>query len=260
MLCPNSTLTALSCCCCCCCCVLFLFQVGYSSDDINKFLWMVRISGGIFPEVVEADYMNSGGQYRVDSSISPRMVNSLMYKMCYYRAEHTTNRRNQRCRGVLALLFFSRRHTPSLLCPSAVLTVSPSLRSRSFPLCVCVPACVRVSVHSLPVSVKFRSTTVVPPVTTWCAAVRSATRMSNSLTSRRRSLRSTGWSERGIPPMHCSRYCCSCVICPALPCAIVRCSPLCAVCCCRCCQVRIYRVKNEKTHPNFQEKLARKGK
>lgn len=24
--------------------------------------------------------------------------------------------------------------------------------------------------------------------------------------------------------------------------------------------VRIYRVKNEKTHPNFQEKLARKGK
>ena len=32
----------------------------------------------------------------------------------------------------------------------------------------------------------------------------------------------------------------------------------------RCCvlsvQVRIYRVKNEKTHPNFQEKLARKGK
>jgi len=25
-------------------------------------------------------------------------------------------------------------------------------------------------------------------------------------------------------------------------------------------QVRIYRVKNEKTHPNFQEKLARKGK
>ena len=65
--------------------VIFGGKVGYSSDDINKFLWMVRISGGIFPEVVEAEYMNAQGAYRIDSSVSPRMVNSLMYKMCYYR-------------------------------------------------------------------------------------------------------------------------------------------------------------------------------
>jgi dolichyl-diphosphooligosaccharide--protein glycosyltransferase len=65
--------------------VIFGGKVGYSSDDINKFLWMVRISGGIFPEVVEADYMNSQGQYRIDNTVSNRMVNSLMYKMCYYR-------------------------------------------------------------------------------------------------------------------------------------------------------------------------------
>jgi dolichyl-diphosphooligosaccharide--protein glycosyltransferase len=65
--------------------VIFGGKVGYSSDDINKFLWMVRISGGIFPEVVEADYMNSQGQYRMDNTVSPRMSSSLMYKMCYYR-------------------------------------------------------------------------------------------------------------------------------------------------------------------------------
>jgi len=65
--------------------VVFGGFIGYSSDDINKFLWMVRISGGIFPEVVERDYFSSQGQYRVDSTASKRMTNSLMYKMCYYR-------------------------------------------------------------------------------------------------------------------------------------------------------------------------------
>ena len=29
--------------------VVFGGKIGYSSDDINKFLWMVRISGGIYP-------------------------------------------------------------------------------------------------------------------------------------------------------------------------------------------------------------------
>ena len=65
--------------------VVFGGKIGYSSDDINKFLWMVRIGGGIFPEVVETDYFNSMGQYRMDSTVSPRMMNSMMYKMCYYR-------------------------------------------------------------------------------------------------------------------------------------------------------------------------------
>lgn len=65
--------------------VVFGGRIGYSSDDINKFLWMVRISGGIFPEVVESDYFNAHGSYRVDDTAPPRMLNSLMYKMCYYR-------------------------------------------------------------------------------------------------------------------------------------------------------------------------------
>ena len=38
----------------------------YPSDDINKFLWMVRIGGGVFPEIKERDYLGAGN-YRVDS-------------------------------------------------------------------------------------------------------------------------------------------------------------------------------------------------
>jgi len=46
---------------------------------------MVRISGGIYPEVVETDYFNAQGQYRMDYTVSPRMASSMMYRMCYYR-------------------------------------------------------------------------------------------------------------------------------------------------------------------------------
>lgn len=65
--------------------VLFGGMVGYSSDDINKFLWMVRIGGGVFPDVVEKEYMSAKGEYRIDREASPRMLNCMMYKMCYYR-------------------------------------------------------------------------------------------------------------------------------------------------------------------------------
>eukprot|EP00897_Mesotaenium_endlicherianum_P006913 jgi/Mesen1/624/ME000108S10787 len=64
--------------------VVFGGVTGYSSDDINKFLWMVRIGGGVFPEIKEADYL-ANGDYRVDSQAAPKMLNCLMYKMCYYR-------------------------------------------------------------------------------------------------------------------------------------------------------------------------------
>jgi hypothetical protein len=38
--------------------VIFGGLSGYSSDDINKFLWMVRIGGGVFPDhIKEKDYL-----------------------------------------------------------------------------------------------------------------------------------------------------------------------------------------------------------
>ncbi len=37
--------------------VIFGGMTGYSGDDINKFLWMVRIAQGEHPkEIVEQDY------------------------------------------------------------------------------------------------------------------------------------------------------------------------------------------------------------
>ncbi|OTB03115.1 glycosyltransferase family 66 protein [Hypoxylon sp. CI-4A] len=65
--------------------VVFGGLLGYSGDDINKFLWMVRIAEGIWPdEVKERDFFTSRGEYRVDSEASDTMKNSLMYKMSYY--------------------------------------------------------------------------------------------------------------------------------------------------------------------------------
>lgn len=65
--------------------VIFGGMTGYASDDINKFLWMVRIGGSVYPEIQEKNYMSSSGEYKIDQSASKTMLDSLMYKMCYYK-------------------------------------------------------------------------------------------------------------------------------------------------------------------------------
>jgi len=65
--------------------VLFGGLTGYASDDINKFLWMVRIAGSTDKRIKEPDYYSVQGEYRIDKDGSPLMLNCLMYKMCYYR-------------------------------------------------------------------------------------------------------------------------------------------------------------------------------
>lgn len=75
--------------------VIFGGVLGYSGDDINKFLWMVRIAEGIWPdEVKERDFFNSKGEYRVDHGATDTMKNSLMYKMSYYRFAELYGGRN----------------------------------------------------------------------------------------------------------------------------------------------------------------------
>lgn len=65
--------------------IIFGGLIGYSGDDLNKYLWMVRIAQGIWPdEVHEQDYFTSRGEYRVDDMASETMKNSLMYKMSFY--------------------------------------------------------------------------------------------------------------------------------------------------------------------------------
>jgi len=65
--------------------VVFGGFIGYPSDDINKFLWMVRIGGSVFPEIREPDYLDSMGQYRVDAEMGHALQESLMYRLSYYR-------------------------------------------------------------------------------------------------------------------------------------------------------------------------------
>lgn len=77
--------------------VVFGGLVGYPSDDINKFLWMVRIGGGVFPHIKEPDYLRDG-QYRIDSQGTPTMLNCLMYKLSYYRFVETDGKGFDRVR------------------------------------------------------------------------------------------------------------------------------------------------------------------
>lgn len=63
--------------------VQFGGRTGFGGDDINKFLWIIRIVNNAFPHIKEADYVTNG--YAIDGRISPAMKNSIMYKLCYYR-------------------------------------------------------------------------------------------------------------------------------------------------------------------------------
>lgn len=66
--------------------VMFGGLIGFSGDDMNKFLWMVRIAEGIWPdEVSERGFFTQNSEYRVDDLATPTMKESLMYKMSYYR-------------------------------------------------------------------------------------------------------------------------------------------------------------------------------
>ncbi|KAK2181791.1 hypothetical protein NP493_381g02042 [Ridgeia piscesae] len=66
--------------------VIFGGVIGYSGDDINKFLWMVRIAEGEHPGIIrESDYFTPQGEFRVDAAGSHTLLNCLMYKLCYYR-------------------------------------------------------------------------------------------------------------------------------------------------------------------------------
>ncbi|KAI9594944.1 Oligosaccharyl transferase STT3 subunit-domain-containing protein [Syncephalis fuscata] len=66
--------------------------LGYSGDDINKFLWMIRIAQGVYPHMVqESDFYSAKGQYRVDGEASKTMKESLMFKLNYYRVHELFN-------------------------------------------------------------------------------------------------------------------------------------------------------------------------
>jgi dolichyl-diphosphooligosaccharide--protein glycosyltransferase len=67
--------------------VIFGGLTGYSSDDINKFLWPVRIGSGVFPNDMpgERDFYSSSGNFDVGPQGAPALLNCVAYKLCYYR-------------------------------------------------------------------------------------------------------------------------------------------------------------------------------
>eukprot|EP00762_Andalucia_godoyi_P002443 ANDGO_02757.mRNA.1 Dolichyl-diphosphooligosaccharide--protein glycosyltransferase subunit STT3 len=75
--------------------VVFGGLSGYASDDINKFLWMVRISGSVDKNVVETDWYSKHGFYTSGPTASDTMTNSVMYKCSYYRFGEVTTDYNQ---------------------------------------------------------------------------------------------------------------------------------------------------------------------
>jgi dolichyl-diphosphooligosaccharide---protein glycosyltransferase len=66
--------------------VIFGGLIGYSGDDINKFLWMVRIGEGVYPnDISERSFFTERGEYAVNEQATKVMKDSLMYKMSYYK-------------------------------------------------------------------------------------------------------------------------------------------------------------------------------
>jgi len=67
--------------------VIFGGLTGYSSDDINKFLWPVRIGSGVYPNDMphERDFLSGGGNFDVGPGGAPALLNCVAYKLCYYR-------------------------------------------------------------------------------------------------------------------------------------------------------------------------------
>jgi dolichyl-diphosphooligosaccharide--protein glycosyltransferase len=66
--------------------VIFGGLLGYSGDDINKFLWMIRIGEGVYPnDINESAFFTPNNEYRVDDQATKTMRNSLLYKLSYYR-------------------------------------------------------------------------------------------------------------------------------------------------------------------------------
>lgn len=66
--------------------IIFGGVIGYSGDDLNKFLWMVRISEGIWPEdIKEREFFTERGEYRVDAGATKTMKDCLMYRLSYHR-------------------------------------------------------------------------------------------------------------------------------------------------------------------------------
>jgi dolichyl-diphosphooligosaccharide--protein glycosyltransferase len=73
--------------------VIFGGYSAYSGDDINKFIWIIRITAGYYPRVKEENFL-ARGSYRSDAGATETMLNSMMYKFSYYRFDEVKTSKN----------------------------------------------------------------------------------------------------------------------------------------------------------------------
>ena len=73
--------------------ILYGGMSGYSGDDLNKFIWPIRISGNrhfekTYPWIASIDEHNyyANGEYRTDHAASSTMLQSLLLKLSYHNA------------------------------------------------------------------------------------------------------------------------------------------------------------------------------
>ncbi|PHJ20024.1 oligosaccharyl transferase stt3 protein [Cystoisospora suis] len=71
--------------------VVFGGLARYQSDDINKFLWIIRITSGVYPMIQQSDYLSRRGMYTVGKEAPRALVDSLMYKLSYNGLGRVTN-------------------------------------------------------------------------------------------------------------------------------------------------------------------------
>ncbi|MED6124128.1 Dolichyl-diphosphooligosaccharide--protein glycosyltransferase subunit stt3a [Stylosanthes scabra] len=69
--------------------VVFGGLVGYPSDDINKFLWMVRIGGGVFPHIKEPDYLRDDG--KAFDRVRRTEIGKKYFKLTHFEEVFTTH-------------------------------------------------------------------------------------------------------------------------------------------------------------------------
>ncbi|KAL0590353.1 hypothetical protein ABG067_001599 [Albugo candida] len=77
--------------------VVFGGMTGYSSDDVNKFLWPVRIGSGVFGSDMpaERDFYSVSGNYDIGPGGSKVLHSSLLYKLCYFDFDKVMTKHQQ---------------------------------------------------------------------------------------------------------------------------------------------------------------------
>jgi hypothetical protein len=55
------------------------------SEEMIVFIFCLNFVGEHPKDIREQDYFTETGEFRVDKSGSPILLNCLMYKLCYYR-------------------------------------------------------------------------------------------------------------------------------------------------------------------------------